>query len=229
MAETLPIFPLGTVMFPGVILPLHIFEDRYRELVRSLVALPEGRARRFGVVGIRHGHEVGGDETPVTYEVGCAAQLRRVQRHDDGRYDIVSVGTDRFRLLEIAEADTPYLTGVVEWLPEEPEPEPEAALLAESVLDRFRSYVDAIAALRGGEGDLGDLGDLPDDPATVSWLVASAALLTMADRQELLETVGVELRLRAEAVLLRRETTFVEVLGAVPAPLGDIVVTLSTN
>ena len=78
MAEPLPLFPLGhTVLFPGVVLPLHVFEERYRELVRTLVELPEGARRRFVVVAIRQGWEVGEDAVSALHDVGCAAELRR--------------------------------------------------------------------------------------------------------------------------------------------------------
>src|SRR2546423_12156315 len=86
----LPLFPLGTVLFPGVPLPLHIFEERYRLLVRDLMALPEGASRRFGVVAIREGREVGADGVRALYPVGCTAELRDVEEDDDGRFDLLT-------------------------------------------------------------------------------------------------------------------------------------------
>ena len=77
MSETLPLFPLGTVLFPGLLLPLHIFEDRYRQLVRDLADGPE--PRRFGVIAIRHGRETGVDGIQALYEIGCTAILRQVK------------------------------------------------------------------------------------------------------------------------------------------------------
>src|SRR3954471_6672549 len=88
----LPLFPLGTVLFPGVPLPLHIFEERYRLLVRDLMAIPEGQPRRFGVVAIREGREVGADGVRALYSVGCTAELRQVQQYSDRRFYIVSGG-----------------------------------------------------------------------------------------------------------------------------------------
>src|ERR1700748_2733682 len=99
MSETLPLFPLGTVLYPGLLLPLHIFEERYRELVRDLLAVTD--PRRFGVIAIRKGRETGIDGVTALYEVGCMASLRRVEEHEDGRYDLVTVGTERFRLLSL--------------------------------------------------------------------------------------------------------------------------------
>ena len=129
MGELIPLFPLSTPLFPGVVLPLQIFEPRYRRLVRDLVALPEGSDRRFfGVVGIRQGWEVE-RIAPVEalYDVGCTARLQVVRPESDGGFQIVTVGGDRFRLLDvIVGQDRPYLQAEVEWLTEEEEAE-EAA------------------------------------------------------------------------------------------------------
>src|SRR6266487_6592811 len=81
---------------PGLVLPLHIFEERYRQLVRDLLEGPE--PQEFGVIAIRKGRETGVDGVSALYEIGCAAALRQVARHDDGRFDVVTVGTQRFRL-----------------------------------------------------------------------------------------------------------------------------------
>src|SRR5271168_1154222 len=108
MAELLPLFPLGTVLYPGMILPLHIFEERYRQLVQDLLELPE--PRRFGVIAIRKGRETGIDGVQSLYEVGCTATLRQVERLEDGGFNLVTVGTERFRLNGLDQA-LPYLRG----------------------------------------------------------------------------------------------------------------------
>src|SRR5206468_10269941 len=94
MAEMLPLFPLGAVLYPGMLLPLHIFEERYRQLVRDLLDDPE--PRRFGVIAIRKGRETGIDGVQSMYEIGCTAVLRRVEQHEVGRCEIVTVGSDMF-------------------------------------------------------------------------------------------------------------------------------------
>src|ERR1700677_3364266 len=101
MSEMLPLFPLGAVLYPGMLLPLHIFEERYRQLVRDLLDRPE--PRQFGVIAIRKGRETGIDGVHSLYEIGCTATLRRVERHEDGRFDVITVGTQRFKLLRLAE------------------------------------------------------------------------------------------------------------------------------
>src|SRR5215468_9923180 len=106
MSTTMPLFPLGTVLYPGLMLPLHIFEDRYRQLVNDLLDGPE--PREFGVIAIRKGRETGVDGVSALYEIGCTATLRQVARHDDGRFDVVAVGAQRFRLLGL-DHSRPYL------------------------------------------------------------------------------------------------------------------------
>ena len=115
--SVIPLFPLGTVLVPGLLLPLHIFEPRYRQLVVDLESQPEGE-RGFGVVAIREGREVGADGVTAMFEVGTVAELREVDRYPDGRADIMTNGDARFHLLGLVETGTPYLCGEVEWLGE---------------------------------------------------------------------------------------------------------------
>src|SRR5215475_12355791 len=113
MSKRLPLFPLGSVLFPGLVLPLHIFEPRYRQLVEDLLAGPE--PREFGVIAIRRGRETGIGGVSALYETGCTAVLRQVDRVEDGTFNLVTVGGQRFRLGELAEPAT-YLSGAVELL-----------------------------------------------------------------------------------------------------------------
>jgi uncharacterized protein len=225
MPETIPLFPLGSVLFPGALLPLHVFEERYRELVGTLLRRPEAE-RYFGVVAIRQGFEVGQDAVRAVYQVGTVAELREVSRHADGRYDLVVHGADRFRLLSVDTGGRPYLQGEVELLPPEPPADAEATVLARSVARLFDDYVAALAATQGAQVAE---HTLPNDPTVLSYLVAATALLTLEDRQLLLETGGTAERLRREARLLRRETTLVRTLRVVPAPLRELQVPESRN
>src|ERR1700759_1839399 len=111
MGEMLPLFPLGAVLYPGLLLPLHIFEERYRELVRDLLDGPE--PRRFGVIAIREGRETGISGVRALHEIGCPATLRQVDAHEDGKFDLVTVGTERFRLTRLDDSRS-YLQGEVE-------------------------------------------------------------------------------------------------------------------
>ncbi len=231
----IPLFPLGTVLFPGVVLPLHIFEPRYRALVRALMAVPDGEPREFGVVAIRQGWEVGECGVAALYRVGCTAELRQVAGYDDGRFDIVTVGRRRFALQELDAGHHPYLRGTVDWLEETTGSEDEAAVLSRSVREvfgRFRNLLLASRPVRdpagGGQPEPEELA-LPDDADLLSYLVGASAPLTLDDRQELLAIGDTVLRLRHELRLLKREATMLSRLGAVPVPLAELRVPMSPN
>ena len=212
MSETLPLFPLGTVLYPGLLLPLHIFEDRYRQLVRDLLDGPE--PRRFGVIAIRKGRETGVAGISSLHEIGCTATLRRVAEHDDGRFDLVTVGSQRFRLLELDDS-RPYLQGEVDLLAEDAGDEAAAGVAAEAVRRGFRGYLDALTA-RGATQV--SVPDLPADPVQLSYLVAASVIIDLGDQQALLAEPDAAARLTAERALLSREATMLRSLTSTPAP-----------
>ena len=214
--ERLPLFPLGLVLFPGLVLPLHVFEERYRVLVRELLERPEPE-RRFGVVAIREGREVGADGVRALHEVGCVARLQRAEAYPDGRFDVVTTGAERFRLVELhlAAAGRPYLAADVELLPESAGDTDEAQLLRVGVERAYRAYG---SALEAAGGDDVAAADLPRDPTVASYLVAATVLLDLDERQTLLAAPDTVQRLRAELRALRREAVLVRTLAAVPAP-----------
>lgn len=214
MTQLLPLFPLGLVLFPGLVLPLHVFEERYRLLVRELVDLPGGTPRRFGVVAIRQGRDVGADGVTSLYEVGCTAELRGVEPYEDGRFDIVTTGSTRFRLREVDDS-RPYLRGAVELLPEAVGDTAEATVLTRSVRAAFLAYLSSLADVRSIELDV---PDLPDDPLVLSYLVAATVVVDLDARQALLGEVDSVARLRAELALLTREAVMLRTLAATPAP-----------
>ena len=214
MSLRLPLFPLGAVLFPGLVLPLHVFEERYRALVRALLELPEDE-RRFGVVAIRSGREVGADGVAALHDVGCVAHLRSVEAHPDGRFDLVTTGTARFRLTGVDGSAAPYLVGDVQVLADDLGPTAEAPLLDRAVRAGFRDYLDALAA---ASGEPIEVPELPDDPLVLGYLVAATTALDLAERQRLLAEGDGSRRLRAELALLRRETTLLRHLSAAPAP-----------
>ncbi len=227
--ETIPLFPLGAVLFPGMVLPLRIFEPRYRSLMTWLLDRPAGTRREFGVVAIRQGWEVGADGVGALYPMGCTATLRQSAQLDDGTYEIVTVGTDRFRVIEVDVGSRPYLLAIVERLPDPVGTAPEVTVLARSVLTLYRDYLGAMAATAlveiPGDGQLETLlEDLPDDPLLLASLVASTVPLDLADQQSLLTEPDAVSRLRAELRLLKREATMFARLRAVPVPLARLMV-----
>ena len=213
MSDRLPLFPLGLVLLPGLLLPLHVFEERYRVLVRDLLELPEGQ-QRFGVVAIREGREVGADGVTALHDVGCVARLRRVEPYEDGRFDLLTSGAERFRLTGL-DTDGPYLVGEVEWLPDDMGPADEAPLLDAAVRQAFLDY---LAALGEAGGDEVEVPDLPGSSLALGYLVAATVLLDLADRQALLAEPDGACRLRTELSVLRREGTLLKVLRAAPSP-----------
>ncbi len=206
----LPLFPLGTVLFPGVLLPLHVFEQRYRRMIRDLLDEDQDR-RDLGIVAIREGREVGAGGLQALHPVGCVARLRRVDPYADGRFDIVCMGTSRFRLAgDGLDTSLPYLRGRTELLDEPPGEAPGPA--AGTVRALFDTYREALGDDRAGT----DADDVPDDPRQLSYLVAATVVLDLTDRQRLLEAPDTTSRLRAETRLLRRETALVAQLPSLP-------------
>jgi Lon protease-like protein len=206
VTDRLPIFPLATVLFPGLVLPLNVFEPRYRRLVEDLLAVPEAE-RQLGVVAIREGREVGTDGVRALYPVGCVAAVREVEAHPDGRFGLVTAGIRRFRLGEL-DHSRPYLQAAVQLLDEPDGDAPEVP--ARTVARLFTAYH---ARLTGATEPV----QLLDEPSGLSYLVAAAAVLDLADRQALLEAPDTAARLRREVALLRRETAMLRLLPSLPA------------
>ncbi|MEV5575181.1 LON peptidase substrate-binding domain-containing protein [Spirillospora sp. NPDC052269] len=237
MTDRIALFPLSTVLFPGDVLPLHLFEERYRTLASDLRDGPE--PRRFGVVALELGREtagfgdpgapgnpegpngsggvsggIGPPTAPVRLaEIGCVAELRKLDELPDGRFDIVTVGGSRFRLKEL-DRSHPYLCGDVEYLPE------EAGAAGDDLVRRVRQlfhlYRHRLAAAGVAPG-ASDPAELPKDPIALSYLVAAATVLDPADKQRLLAAEDAAHRLRAERDLLLRETRLLDALPTVPA------------
>ena len=208
----LPLFPLGTVLYPGMLLPLHIFEERYRQLVRDLLERPE--PRQFGVIAIRKGRETGIDGVHSLYPIGCIAALRRVERLEDGRFDLVTVGTERFRLNALDQT-LPYLQGEIEPLGADAADEAAAAPLVRTVHAAFRAYLDALTE-RGGATV--QVEDLPAEPVLLSYVVAAAMVVDLPEHQALLGEPDTIRRLAAERALLSRETAVLRATTSRPAP-----------
>ncbi|MBL7489640.1 LON peptidase substrate-binding domain-containing protein [Frankia sp. AgB1.9] len=212
--ERLALFPLGTVLLPGLLLPLQIFEPRYRELVGELLELPDDAPRQFGVVAIKLGREVGA-QTPELYRVGCTALVRRAELLPDGRYSLRTVGERRFVLRSVDAESRPYLVGDVTYLADDSGDAQAAAALVPVVQGLLRDYTAKLAENKALDIEL---PDLPEDPVTLSYLVAAAVVPDIARRQELLEAPNALSRLRAEQSLLRRELGLLNSITTVASP-----------
>ncbi len=230
----LPLFPLNSVLFPGLVLPLNVFEERYRAMMRELLKTPEDEPRRFAVVAIRDGHEVvqsapgmpdqtavpgrgpsagfGDDPAKAFHEVGCVADAATIRERADGSFEVLATGTTRVRLLSV-DASGSFLTAELEELVEEPGD--EAGPLAEGVLRAFGQYQKRLAGAR--ERSLSARAELPDEPSVVSYLVAAAAVLDVPAKQHLLQAPDTASRLREELRMLRAETSIIRNLPSLPA------------
>lgn len=176
-------FPLGSVLFPSMILPLHVFEPRYRALVDDCVA-DNGE---FGVVLIERGSEVGGGD--VRTDVGTVAQVLEIERFDDGRCALAAVGTRRFRVDRWLDDDPYPRAEVTDW--DDPAPE---SLDLDEVDALFRRALALAAEL--GEAPAPMDVELAEDAGLATFQMAALAPLGPADRQVLLATEGAEARVR---------------------------------
>jgi uncharacterized protein len=212
--ETVPLFPLDVVLFPGRPLPLHIFEPRYRRLVADVTA-SNGR-RSFGIVA------VGAGRVPVA-EVGTIAEILSRQPYPDGRSDLLTVGSRRFRIESLDPDSRLYLQGEVEWL-EEVDGDVAADTLqtATRLMDVYAALLSRIA---------GDQPEqfLPEDALRASYEIAGRLHLGLAERQELLAAGSAAERLTMEIALLRREVRLVAATRAVPVPASALRVTPGAN
>jgi uncharacterized protein len=207
----LPIFPLGSVLFPGVRMPLHIFEDRYRLLVRKLLDDVTEGERAFGIVAIREGYEVGSRSVHSVQRVGCEARLVAIEPLDDGRFDIEVLGGRRLRV-DAIDPGGDYMVGEVAWLPEPTGKTAEVA--ARAALTTFGRYRAELSELRGVHV-LG--GDLPTSPVELSYALAATCLLTLQERQRLLEVDDAASRLRLLTTLMRHEMQAMRAVPSLPA------------
>ena len=213
MSDLLPLFPLNVVAFPGMSVPLHIFEERYRALVRHLLTMPEPADRVFAIVAIREGYEVGSHEARSMYRTGCLMQLTEAEPYDDGRFDVVAVGRGRVRVVG-TETSRPFLQAEVEHLDAPEENTPDTAREAARALALFGDYRTAVGALRGDDVMT---GPLPRDPEMLSYVLAATCALTLPERQQLLESPSTAERLGLLRRLMRRELRAMAAIPSLPA------------
>lgn len=210
VSDTLPMFPLNAVLFPGVTVPLTVFEDRYRAMVHHLLRVEDPEQRVFGSVGIREGYEVGDHGSQSLYRVGVRMQLSEVESHPDGTFDVTAVGMERIQLDRL-DTRGPFPVGHVE-----DHPDPQTPV-AESVLEQarvaFTAYRAALADIRSDPYS----GTLPRDATFLSWTLAAVAPLPMPERQALLEAEDAAVRLVMVTDLLRAELRAMNVIPSLPA------------
>ncbi len=208
----LPLFPLGTLLVPDMVLVLHIFEPRYRQMIGNCLQTD----RRFGVVLIREGDEVGAIAS--AYDVGTIAEITDTRPLDEGRIDLLTEGRQRFRIVE-RYYDRAYLHGAVELLDEPVGVVDNASLLADETRALTFEYVQLLLRLADQEGlDM----NLPPDPVGLSYRIANLLQQVQPappwELQALLEADSAEDRLRREAIILRREYTILDRMSRMQSP-----------
>lgn len=194
MSKRLRLFPLNTVLFPGVILNLHVFEPRYRQMISE--CLDTGEA--FGVVLIRDGDEAG-DSDVMPHDVGTTAEIADVTPLPAGRYYISTTGRRRFRIENVISRE-PFLMCNVEYLDEEISDIDAVEEISAEVRDEFREYLRLLVEFSGTTADI----DLPSDPVDASYLIGDALQVADSMKQKLLETSDTHQRLKVELGFLRR-------------------------
>ena len=192
--EELRLFPLNTILFPGMPLPLRIFEERYKLMIGECLDTEEP----FGVVLIKEGPEVGGPA--AVYNVGVTARIDEVEHYEEGRMSISTMGEKRFRIVEIIQ-DVPYMKGSVEYMSEDPAPDEED--LYPQAAEMFGAYIRLLGSLGGGW--LVEV-EIPEEPLSLSYTIAHYLDLPRIAKQRLLEIPTPGERLKYEIPLLEGAT-----------------------
>jgi uncharacterized protein len=209
--ELLALFPLNTVLFPGMPLPLHIFEERYKLMIGRCME----EKRPFGVVLIRSGPEVGG--TAVPHAVGTTAQITTVKHLGDGRMNLLVVGQERFRIVEVVREE-PYMVGQVSPVVDA-EPETGLEQLANQVHRLLMQYLRDLFTLV--EQPYEELS-VPREPGPLSLIASAVMQIALPERQSLLEMTDVGQRLAQLREWLQRETEHQAALLGVKRQLGPV-------
>ncbi len=207
VSDVVALFPLGYVLLPGMPLPIHVFEPRYRQLLAD-ITLPGG-SNAFGVV---LGEPESGVARPEIASVGTMAEILENEPYGDGSCDLLTVGSRRFLIEEVDESSAPYLQARVTWLTEDDgDLTPGLVALACGLSEK---YGRALAQIGGGQV----VERLAEDPVRCSYEIALRLKLSHADRQSLLASATAAERLAAELILLRREIVILEATHTIPVP-----------
>jgi ATP-dependent Lon protease len=200
--EHLPIFPLPLVLMPYELLPLHIFEPRYRQMLKDV----ELRRNMFGVNLFEPQSEF--DERPKPGAVGCVAEIRQVQAMPEERSNILTFGLIRYRLMDYVEVGTPYLSADVHFFEDEPEPEEELKPLADEVFEMFERVAKAAFTLSGNRGRFPEVPRAA--PEQLSFLIAAAFNLDNDVKTQFNEMTSTSQRLGNLKSILEQAVTQME-------------------
>ncbi len=178
----LPIFPLPLVMLPNELLPLHIFEDRYRQMLKDV----EDKGKFFGVSLFEPQESF--DEKPAIGTVGCVAEIRESETLPDGRSNVLTLGVIRYRLIDYVDSGAPYLVGDVEFFEDETEDSLVLEAIADNVFVLFERMAKAAFKMSGNRGSLPEIGR--SSPEALSFLITAAFNFDNEKKYHLLSTTS---------------------------------------
>ncbi len=208
----LPLFPLNTVLFPGMPLHLHIFEERYKRMVQLCLE----RNVPFGVALIRQGVEAFGPPAEP-HPVGCTARIIEMEPLSEGRMNIVAVGQERFRTMLLDRNKAPFLTGILQAYPlSDLDPE-----VVENAGQQFKPWLQRyLLILAQSEGLELELPEIPDEPHALAYLAAISLQVSNNEKQELLTIEQTAELLERLSSVYRREVALIR--GALERKPGSI-------
>ena len=212
--STISLFPLHTVLFPGMPLSLRVFEERYILMINRCLA----QNQPFGVVSIRQGQEASGP-LPQPQRIGCLANIIHVERLEKGRFNLIAIGDERVMINEL-DLSNPYLAAFIDTLPM---PVISTRNIQRGVLGLrpwINAYIDLVSTLHPESAQpelLLSPADFPEDPQELLYMAASILQLPVEEKQKLLESETAEMLLVQVSRLYRREMAILRQLGRMSA------------
>ncbi len=200
---TISLFPLTTVLFPGMMLPLHIFEERYRAMIKECLAGDQ----MFGVVLAKSKHAQAPNVinlyTDDLYNIGTTARISAVEHLDDGRMNLITVGQERFTIKSIKASSSDFLIGEVDPFPMESNDDPaKIDILVQKLRPMLEEYIGHLADASGE--DLSN-ATLPADPMALAYLAGTAVQGPLSDKQQLLSATSLSKLISRTVSVLDRE------------------------
>ena len=201
----IPLFPLNTVLFPGMMLPLHIFENRYKAMLKYCLA----ESVDFGVVLLKSGRAEG----PLTddiHQVGTTATIKQVDALSGERFNIVSTGSRRFQIIEPHHGRYPFLSATIEYFPVEGKDSPEALKLANRVAPLIQKI---LRLFKETKGERFRFSNIPSDPLTLAYLAGVVLPVENHEKQRILDQPDLVDMLKLEHEMLKYETIILEIIN----------------
>jgi len=200
--SNIPLFPLNVVLFPGMMLPLHIFEERYKVMIKECLATGQS----FGVVLAKNKEaqapNVAGLYSSDLYEIGTTARITAVENLTDGRMNLITIGQERFLIKDIQPSSDDFLVGCVDPFPVQDDDPQKVAVLVQKLRPMVKQYIDHLADASGE--DLSN-ATLPTDPTALAFLAGTAIQGPLIDKQKLLSVKSLRMLIASTVSVLDKE------------------------